>query len=95
MAAADAPGAGMATGAGIRLQMDLSGTDTWSVLNYNQNYTISDFNVKPWWEWNANDDALTATKSRTINFKAELVRINSPFSPGKVESALIIVMRYK
>jgi len=89
------PGAGMATGAGIRLQMDLSGTDTWSVINYGENYTISDFNVPGWWEWTANDDALTAAKSRTIQFKAELVRVNTPFSPGKVESSLVIVMRYK
>jgi len=89
------PGDGMAKGAGIRLQMDLSGTDTWSVINYGQNYTISDFNVPGWWEWTPSDDALSATKSRIIQFKAELVRVTGEFAPGKVESSLVIVMRYK
>jgi len=86
-------GAGMAEGAGIRLKMDLNGS--WETVNYGQNYTIPDFNVLPWWEWAPSSDALNDTKSRTINFEAELVRVTGNFAPGKVDSTLLIVMRYK
>jgi len=86
-------GPGLAKGVGIRLKMDLSGS--WDTVNYNQNYTIPDFTVLPWWEWTATSDALTETKSRTINFEAELVRVTGDFAPGKVDSTLLIVMRYK
>jgi len=85
------PGTNMAKGFAIRLQMDLSGPQ--ETVNYNQNYYIPDFN-RPGWIVES-DAALTETRSRTINFKAELVRVTGDYSPGRVESALIIVMRYK
>jgi len=85
------PGTGMAKGFAIRLQMDLSGPQ--ETINYNQNYYIPDFD-RPGWIVES-DAALTETRSRTINFTAELVRVNGDYSPGRVESALIIVMRYK
>jgi len=90
------PGTGMATGVGIRLKLDMSDvsdTGTYTTVNYNQNHAIPNFNRPDWPE--VSDAALTETLSRTIQFKAELLRINGVFAPGRVESALIIVMRYK
>jgi len=86
--------AGSAQGVGIQIRPSDSGTHI--EFNRPEAYYMAEFNMPAWFDANATrSGALTATREKSIDFDAELVRTNDPFAPGTIRSAVIIVMRYK
>jgi len=84
--------AGSVQGVGIQIRS----VDAGWLLQFNQTYYMAEFNKPPWDYPDANrDNALNATRTKSIDFDAELVRVSGPFEPGTINSALIVVMRYK
>jgi len=105
------PGAGRAKGVGIRIQRCNGGLCD-QTITLNDTYYLSEFNLPvteytpsipyatvPDYQntpGDGPDGALNATRSRTIDFRAELVRAGpEPFAPGSVKSVVWIYIKYK
>jgi len=85
---------GIAQGVGIQIRP--SGSGPYIEFNRPEAYYMAEFVMPDWIDPNhTRTGALTATREKSIDFTAELVRTNDPFAPGTIRSAVIIVMRYK
>jgi len=84
------PGAGSAKGVGIQR---CNGGLCKQTVTLNDTYYMSEFDLPDW--LGGNDSALTREKTRTIDFRAELVHAGTQPFAGSVKSTVWIYIKYQ